>query len=442
VLKRLRHRIYPRNSYARNFFIAFFLLLALFGGRESVKALEDMLPRPPSGPFGVHLTCGSDMGHQVIVHFQSVKDHGAGEVRFDAVSRKDNGRAYAYKVQSEPATLRAGYAKRSIYRIPLQGLAPDTTYYFIAGNEALGFTRERKFRTPPATCEGVRFVEGGDIGNSKVAAAMLRLAARQEPYFAVLGGDLAHANGEPYELDEWDEWFAMWDECMVTPDGYTIPFVTCIGNHETRRGTEGRPASERAPFFMRFFAEAPDHCYTSYTLGDEVVFLMLDTGYVSRFDGPQRAWLQETLALHAASRWTFAVYHEPLYPAHYDFENPEAVEGRLHWAPLFDAYGVTAAFEHHEHNHKRTYRLTGGQRGEVGTAYLGNGCIGMEPRSVKGAERGYLAQAVPARHFWKVDLTRDTVRFEAIDETGACFDEFEITRAKSIPNLAKAAHPR
>jgi len=58
------------------------------------------------------------------------------------------------------------------------------------------------FRTAPEKLtDKLVFVAGGDAGNWPVAMQVSQQAAKCDPLFAVLGGDLAYANG--VNVDAW-----------------------------------------------------------------------------------------------------------------------------------------------------------------------------------------------------------------------------------------------
>jgi hypothetical protein len=122
----------------------------------------------------------------------------------------------------------------------------------------------------------------------------------------------------------------------------------------------------------------------------------------------------------------FAAYHVPLYPAHRPFDGDLSVRGRMYWAPLFDAYTLDSAFEHHDHVFKRSKPIRGGRISEGGTVYVGDGCFGHETRSVDPHPRWYNEKEKSVRHFWVVDVSRDELRFEAIDMSGRTIDSFSL----------------
>ena len=81
------------------------------------------------------------------------------------------------------------------------------------------------------------------------AAAVNIIAARQDPYFAVVGGDIAYDNGTSSAAML--GFLRNYHRHMVDSKGRFIPLVACIGNHEVF----GRYRGHRwnAPFFFALF---------------------------------------------------------------------------------------------------------------------------------------------------------------------------------------------
>ena len=60
------------------------------------------------------------------------------------------------------------------------------------------------------------------------------MAARQDPYFALIGGDLAYDNGRSPET--FLKFIQNYSQQVVDPQGRLIPLITTIGNHEVNGG--------------------------------------------------------------------------------------------------------------------------------------------------------------------------------------------------------------
>ena len=53
----------------------------------------------------------------------------------------------------------------------------------------------------------------------------------------MVGGDVAYENAMRSCYRCWDLWLADWEERMVTPQGYTVPMVVNVGNHDAGTNT-------------------------------------------------------------------------------------------------------------------------------------------------------------------------------------------------------------
>ena len=153
-----------------------------------------------------------------------------------------------------------------------------------------------------------------------------------------------------------------------------------------------------------------------------------------------RLVLAAAICVQASS---FAAYHVPIYPSHRAYGLSDSTLVRAAWLPLFDAYDLTAAFENHDHMHKRTKRLRNNVPDPDGTLYLGDGCLGMAPRDGAQAQllddpaelerlglpESYLAAWSSTRHFWLVEVPQGgrSVHFTAVDADGVAFDAYDLT---------------
>jgi hypothetical protein len=249
-----------------------------------------------------------------------------------------------------------------------------------------------------------------------------RQAARADPSFALLGGDLAYCRGRPEGLARWQRWLADWEASMRAPDGRLIPFVAAVGNEDCLAPGVSAPPAERAPFFRGFLSQEPQgRSYFARRFGPRIALFVLDSGHLAPHAGAQRDWLAAELAAKAAVPLRYALYHVALFPARQPLAG-ELAAARAAWLPLFDGFRLTAAFEHHGHLHKRTHPLRAALPAADGTVYFGDGCWGKTHVESPELERGYLAAAESRRHFWKVTVSEAGARYEAVDGFGRVFD--------------------
>ncbi|MBM3213597.1 hypothetical protein FJZ36_01555 [Candidatus Poribacteria bacterium] len=367
----------------------------------------------------VYLTWQADPATTMTVTYHTPKPSASSLVYYDTEPRGGDPAAYAHHASGKAHQISGLPIERWIHDVPLWNLSAGTTYYFVAGDPEQGFTAERKFRTLPAE-EPYRFATGGDMNSGERTATLVKIAAAQDPAFVLVGGDIAYANGNIEEYKDWDAWFESTTDLLVSPDGYTIPIVLAIGNHESNWKTGLR--FDKSPFYFGYFAQRRIS-YWTMPVGENSVFYILDSGIVADHDGPQAAWLRRAMERYRGRRHQFAVYHIPLYPSHRAYDGSLSVRGREVWGPLFDEFGLTAAFENHDHTFKRSKLLKANREDPQGTLYLGDGCFGVGARTVDDP-RWYLERMESIPHVWLVDVTASDVRYRAFDESGKVFDVY------------------
>ena len=398
-----------------------------------------------AAPRHVYLTWQGDTSTTITVNFQTMEEAQASQVYYDTKPR--NGKIADYRFHSTGThhTIEGLADNRIIHCVELTSLKPDKTYYFAAGDDRNGFTSERKFRTIPAGRQKLRFVDGGDMGTGPALPVLLKHAARQEPNFATVGGDIAYAGDILTNYARWDAWLDAWEQCMVTPKGFTIPMVLAIGNHEVRGGVGHSPTN--AVFYFSYFAQGQQRSYYSRKFGENFVIYLLDSGHLTRHAPEQAGWLDAQMEADANVPFHFAVYHVPLYPTYRSFGGAGSVAGRNAWLPIFDKYHLTAAFEHHDHVFKRTKLLRNNAPDPHGTLYLGDGCWGMPARPLGNNRPWYEEKAASLQHFWRVDVSKTRVEYRAINKEGKVFDVYpaDIRGAKEaeevFSSLIKSASP-
>ena len=370
-------------------------------------------------PFHIYLVLGEEGSTEMGVHWHTMAHDDTSVVHYDTTPRHGALESYAFEAEGSQRTIEGLPDNRQIHGVMLTGLEPDTVYYFVAGNPAIGYSKEHSFRTPPGGHEPIRFVIAGDMGVRRAVGALTKLAASYDPAFVVVGGDLAYANGDLSRARTWDSWFNYWTRNMVTSEGHLIPIVAGIGNHETNK-LETDDWKEKAPFYTGFFWNQGEEPYFVRRVADYLVFIVLDTGHLVRHVD-QVEFLEEQLERHADYSAVFPVYHVPFYPAHRDFLGGGSAAGRQHWMPLFEEHGIRVAFENHDHVAKRTHPLRDGEIDPDGIVYIGDGAFGVNARSVE--PRWYLEMVESKQHFWVAELTPERIELVAIDINGRVFDK-------------------
>jgi acid phosphatase type 7 len=321
----------------------------------------------------------------------------------------------------KPKALPYGTTGFKVFRAELTGLTPGTDYQFTIGKQA----RVYRFRTMPAKAtDTIHFISGGDCGVNPHAVANNVQAARQDPMFAVIGGDLGYDNGRSVEVSL--AFLRNYSKHMVGRDGRLIPLVTCIGNHEVDGGY-GKPRA-KAPFFYALFDGLyTDTGYTTLDFGDYLSLVLLDTGHTSAIGGDQAAWLEQALKARRDHPHVFVVNHVPAYPSARKLEGAAGKAGtgeenRKFWVPLFERFRVPVVLEHHDHTFKRTKPLVGGLANDNGVLYLGDGSWGRL-RAPQPPEKLSFLAALSQEYHLSLHRLQGEERFHlALDETGRVMD--------------------
>src|SRR5262249_20627061 len=94
--------------------------------------------------------------------------------------------------EGKVATKDFGNTTIKVHRCEFTGLKPGTEYLLQLGTDI----QVCRFRTMPAkVTNAFTWVSGGDCGTGPHAIGTNIIAAKQEPYFALIGGDLGYDNG-------------------------------------------------------------------------------------------------------------------------------------------------------------------------------------------------------------------------------------------------------
>jgi Purple acid Phosphatase, N-terminal domain/Calcineurin-like phosphoesterase len=361
-------------------------------------------------PRHLYLTwAGEDTARTQTIVFQTLEK--ATDPRVDIFL---TGGQKAKSIPSKTVMLRG--LSRRVHWVTLTNLKPRATYKFRAGDKRYGMSSWHTFRTLPSDATPIKIIAGGDMYRHPETVQLLDAAALQTPDVALVGGDIAYADGKLNRMQFWDDWLDNWSQHLKVDNGRLVPMILAIGNHEVD-GAFGQKKTQ-APFYFGFFPQGPQP-YFVRKLGGEIDLIVLDSGHVTSH-ASQVPFLETSLK-RAQARFQVALYHVPCYPTHRPYDDEYSVLGRKYWVPIFDKYGVHLALENHDHVFKRSYPLKGNKIDRRGTVYLGDGCWGRTPRSVAG-RRWYHVKASPTEHVWLLENKESGLKCQAIDKHGKVFD--------------------
>jgi len=310
--------------------------------------------------------------------------------------------------------------KQVIHKVHLTSLKPDTIYECRFGKDK----KTIRFRTMPQSLDtgSLRFVVGGDAysNNLKRFQKMTKTVAKQNPRFAVIGGDIAYSAPKKKGYDDfyqWEKFFTTWDREMIDTDGCLIPLLVTIGNHEVIGRFECLP--EDAPIYYALFEKG----HYDVRFGKYLHFIFLDSNHTCPVTGLQTVWLEKTLRENPGFPHRFGICHVGPYPSTGPFKLKIRKQIRELWVPLFEKHKLHIFFENHDHGYKRTYPLIQDRINPRGIVYIGDGSWGVNPR--KPEKRPYLAFAAQEQQVTVVELTNTKRSFYAVNVDGKIIDRYE-----------------
>lgn len=395
-------------TFIHRFSLAIFILLTPLGAYgESYD------------PVAVYLTWDSHPESTMVVQWISDADH-----EEDMIDYQEAGECSWQSAMGSHTEMPYG-PHYLIHRVFLTGLTPETNYIFRVSSDGVPF----KFRTMPLNpTKAIQFVVGGDMYHDnelKVLIETNRMAASTGPDFGLAGGDIAYAGKKDKKskerVENWILWLKAWKEHMVTPDGRLIPMVTALGNHDVNGRYNQTP--EQAQGYYALFQRG----YHALDFGNYLSILALDSDHTHPIDGDQKEWLYGMLEERQHIPHTFAFYHIPAYPSVRKLSGKVSTRVRDHWVPIFEKFGLAAAFEHHDHSYKRTLPILGDEvNTKKGVVYIGDGAWGIrKPRKPRKPEKAwYLAASAAKRHFVLVTLKANSRTFAAIGADGQVIDQY------------------
>jgi len=255
------------------------------------------------------------------------------------------------------------------HAVPLNGLSPDTTYYYavgtttatLAGGDANHFVVTAP---PPSVAKPTRIWVLGDSGTADGNAQAVRNAytnftgARHTDLWLMLG-DNAYNSGTDGEYQA--AVFNMYPSYLRS----SVLWPT-LGNHDA---TSADSATQTGPYYDIFTlptqAEAGGvvsgtEAYYSFDYGN-IHFICLDSQESDRSpSGAMLTWLQSDL-LATTADWVVAFWHHPPYSkgSHNSDTETQLIEMRQNALPILEQYGVDLVLAGHSHAYERSKFVDG-----------------------------------------------------------------------------------
>ncbi len=256
----------------------------------------------------------------------------------------------------------------SEHQIRLDGLTPNTTYYYAVWCNDLRLEPESvgRFTTPPpvGARQPFRAWIVGDSGTGGLPQMRVRDAAtahwQQDPPDLFLHlGDMAYGSGTDLQFTLF--FFGMYADILRD-----IPVYPTMGNHE---GVTSVAASEEGPYYEAYVLPragelgglaSGTEAYYSFDWAN-VHFIVLESHQSDRTpEGAMLTWLAEDLAATDAD-WVISFWHHPPYTkgSHNSDTEANLIEMRENALPILESGGVDLVLGGHSHTYERSYLLQG-----------------------------------------------------------------------------------
>jgi predicted phosphodiesterase len=263
----------------------------------------------------------------------------------------------------------------------------------------------------PVTAGSVRFAVIGDSGRGDQAqheVAQQMIAWRQKfPFdFVLMLGDNIYP---PHAADDYSRKFEEPYRALLEAG---VEFYAAIGNHDP-------PAELDYPAFnmggRRYYSFRRNERTLQGLAGAGVRFFVLDS---RSFDPSQLAWLKDELG-KSRTDWKISYFHHPLYTSGRYAAGARLL--RVAVEPILIQGDVDVVLSGHEHFYERVlpqhgiaYFISGG------AGSLREGDIRPSALTARGFDTDY--------HFLMMEISGDTLYFQALSRSGETIDAGSITR--------------
>lgn len=325
--------------------------------------------------------------------------------------------------KSPPAMQKATAAQpATVHEVKLDGLEPNTKYYYQTTTTADGKTLASKLLTFTTAVEpdsAFAFTLVGDTQrNPKVTGRIADRMFERRPNFVVHLGDVVDHGPDKKQ----------WVEELFGPSAALFSRVAvfpCIGNHEKNHA-----------FYYQYFSLPDPEYHYRYRYGN-ADFFVLDTNKSVKAGSEQFAWLERELAKSDA-KWKFAYHHHPAYSSDGDdYGNTwtglkTSTQGDLNarsLVALYEKYNVDVVFNGHIHLYERTWPIRGGKVDRKhGITYVTSGGGGGKLETVGPTPTWFKAECRTDYHYCYVTIHGERLNFKAFDQNDMLFDYFEIQK--------------
>jgi len=301
--------------------------------------------------------------------------------------------------------------KATDHALTIEGLEPDTAYYYRVLGDGQVLTQGDKFHTNKDERNPFfTFLVFGDSGSGK--AEQYDVARRIEllnPDLGIVTGDVIYENGEAANFDPY--YFDVYKNTISR-----IAFYPSLGNHDIR--------TENGEPYIRAFYLPGNERYYSFDYAN-AHFVALDSNVSASPESDQYRWLKRDLE-KTDKFWKFVYFHHPPYSSWDLFGG--RVDIREAFSPLFERYGVDIVFSGHDHNYERSHPIRDYYPEGKGVVYIitGGGGKSLDVIWRRSAWTSYIEASY---HVTYVEIKDRVLELKAIRPDGTVMDALTIDRS-------------
>ena len=284
-----------------------------------------------------------------------------------------------------------------VHRIQLEGLQPNTKYYYKAMQDGVDYST-LTFSTPPATGKIKVAVIGDGRSRPDTFSLVCKQAIKTDPDVVIVTGDICYDS--KYKSFK-DEFFVK--ELLKLASGYG--FYNAVGNHEGF--SKNTKAFTQAPL-----SASGRQDYYSFEIGD-ALFIILSTETSCKKGSPQYDFLEKELK-NTTKKWKIVAFHKSAYVAggHDDFKPMVKVSEEL-----FEKYKVNLVLNGHSHFYQRNE-----VKGIPHLTLAGGGAPLYTPKKSK-----YTVKSAKEHHYGYFEIDGSKIDFKVFNTSGGIIDSFTIT---------------
>lgn len=264
----------------------------------------------------------------------------------------------------------------TIYQATVEGLAPDTKYYFKVGSKKGGYSATGSFKTAAGKEDApFTFIHYTDTQNAywnenahneaRYGAETLAHAIKENPdaVFALHSGDII----EDSAIE--DEWLDLLEQSKSSY--LNMPQIFISGNHDTGYGQAEQKTSRFRGHTNTPAANGADNSGTYYSVdynGAHIIVLNTNDNKKDEKDNPEGAligqeqvqWFKDDVkqARENGANWIIVSFHKPLFSGSYHaLQDTDVAAGRDALMQAIDELDVDLVLNGHDHVLSRTLPL-------------------------------------------------------------------------------------